>query len=81
MRGRGALFGVCSGRLLDRMCRAVSEMRSGRRGRRGGETDLSLGSVDELDGAFTDEGEEAERGWDVWHCRRVPEIVQEGYGL
>ena len=81
MRGRGVLFGVRSGRLLGRMYGVVSEMRSGRRGRRGEETDLSLGSVDEFDGTFTDEGEEAERGWDVRHCRRVPEIVQEGYGL
>ena len=81
MGGRGVPFGVRSGRLLGRMCRAVSEMRSGRRGRRGGETDLSLGSVDEFDGTFVDEGEEAERGWDVRHCRRVPEIVQEGCGL
>ena len=75
------LFSVRSGRLFGRMCRAVGEMRSGRRGSRGGETDLSFGSVDEFDETFADEGEDAERGWDVWHCRRVPEIVQEGCGL
>ena len=48
-----------------------------RRGRRGRDRLF----VDEIDGAFVDRGEKAERGWVMRWCRGVPEKVEDGRGL